>query len=479
MSTTAYDKSIFKQFFDSTDTRVVAWRDNMLDKLYKRGIIPEYVIRNENANANGEDDDYISFWKAIAEYFAFYVVYSREFLNIENNRELLLDFLYERNVGESPDAVIGEMQYLMYKLYDDTRLRGTAKVFEKVPQGDPRVFDGVHLSGVVIHGEFVRSISHDYQDELMVIMTHPSNFGWCVGRCSPMYRGTLQDYQLIKAYEDTDYAADLSKYPLLEPLQISIFTDVSISRDVLKFDTYIAGAVGIGINPKVGADKLIVIDPAVNYEITFQCKSANDALTTFGVLFYDKDFNTISTNFHIDGSPAFSKFFTSQPMWMNDQYYFVRGVLFGVNEPLRSSADSALDFGVGMHIQIPCNAVYILPMLTTDADPDTSMNICVYDFKVRIADTVYSRGFIQTPNVIQIWAKNNNGLYNRELQQLISIIHPISYQNVITIPLLEEFVKRYLIPYNSTILFNWLSEESICGIDTEHSYDPSYDDSFS
>lgn len=479
MGSVAYNKSIFKQFFESTDSGVVEWRDNMVDKLYKNGIIPKYI---ERGNAE-EDEDYISFWTAVSEFFAYYVIYARQFQSFELNRELLLDYIYNKGVGESPEGSIEEFTYLMRRLYDDCRMRGTRRVFDRVPHGIDDVFDGVFVSDNTVHGEFVRSISHNYADEYAMVMTDPINFGWCVGRSSPMYRGTLLDYQLIKAYESTDYAVNKNSYPLTNGDNVSVFTDSAISKDILKLVSISSEPVGIGTD---GSDsfynprKLIVVDQAVNYEITFQCKgiTANSALD-FYVKFYDDDFNEIMDVKYIDDTDSSGGvILDNRKMWKSGKYYFIRGILFGVNEPVRASSDSVLDFGAGKHLHIPCGTKYIMPFVQVHEIGNSSSQLYIYDFKVRIADTVYSRGFIQTPNVIQVWAKNNNGLYTKELQDLISVIHPISYRKIITIPLLEEFVRRYLIPYNSTIIFNWLSSESSCGVVNDGSYNSSYNISY-
>lgn len=608
-----YKNSIYNQFFASDDADVQAWGDNQLEKMYKPGVVPNYIIRGRNNNDNGEDDDYRSFWKSMSYYFAWVVIYARRIMDIKNNPKLIFDYLIDRNMGVAPGSSLAMMQFLVGSYYDEIRKRGTKYVFEKADAYSPLTQDMLEIARLYgtnnIDGEFLRLIAHNYYDEMMVTITPKTHFGTVVDRCSYMYRGTSFDNQLIKGYEDTDEAVDLTKYPLINPPFVSIVNDSNIGKDVLQFDedidpvgigwlpTYVdatvtwnvglvgssniqlvnnttgktignaqwtgslsslltdlvasvnsntqdgslingsypfdnsagftasfaagspqpydlvvtsppgSGSSGNGVNIGLYVDsgtwtvipstvngdgafsqamsggttgnpapyKKIVIDPAVNYEITCQLAVGSTAVQfNIGVDFFDNYGFHLSTH-HIDGNmTTANNFVTATQLNISDKYYAVRAICFGVNEATRSSANSVMDIGWGKHIQIPCGAKYMIPRIVR-INTGSNRPLFVYDFKVRIADTVYTKGFIQVPNAIQVWAKPNNGSYSRQVTELNYVTHPISYQSVVTVPLLEEFVRRYLIPYNSIIIFNWLGAITACG---NSSYDNSYNDSY-
>ena len=44
LSSTIYDKTIFKTFFDSNDPQVLIWAINVLEKLFEPGIVPLYAV---------------------------------------------------------------------------------------------------------------------------------------------------------------------------------------------------------------------------------------------------------------------------------------------------------------------------------------------------------------------------------------------------------------------------------------------------
>ena len=166
----AYSRSIYNQFFGSQDPDVVSWRDNVLEKLYARGIVPEYIVRGEDS-ADPVDADYVSFWTSISTYFAWVVIAARKFAGIENDPNLLYDYLLDKGMAVRPNFNLTEMQVVMTNLYDEFRKRGTKYVFEKANGYIPTTSDmaGIHnLTGDNnIDGEFIRAVDKLYYDELM------------------------------------------------------------------------------------------------------------------------------------------------------------------------------------------------------------------------------------------------------------------------------------------------------------------------
>jgi len=84
----AYAASIFPSFFTFNNTCSIAWSVNVLEKLYNKGIIPNFIERNLSGD-NTTDRDYLDFWRAITHYFALYVCLARQFQFYYQNRDLL------------------------------------------------------------------------------------------------------------------------------------------------------------------------------------------------------------------------------------------------------------------------------------------------------------------------------------------------------------------------------------------------------
>ncbi len=438
--------SIFSQFFGHDDQDHVDWATNMFQKYYSRGIIPSYITRAENSNEYGEDNDYISLWMSVSSALAWNVVYARTLTDVTDREDLMYDYLSDRGMGLCASSDMYTMIYIMANYYDEIRKRGTKFVFEKANT----------LGTNPVAGEFLRLICNRPKDEYAYTISDRSSFGWVLGESSPMYTGTGGDVSLIRGYEPYEDVIDGSLYPIIGSGNVFDHTDGS--KQVLKIPTVNSG---IGYSGTGVPDKLIVIDSAVNYEITFDLKFTDiHDRVYFGVDFFDKDLNLLSS-LSIDGSNSFGYFSQNIRVGIIDTYYRIRGIIFGVNEPIRSGTNGVtLDTGNGKHIKTPCGAVYIVPKITYKIG--SGSGAFIHDFKVRIADTPYSRCFIQTPNSIQVWAKNNNGLYQDRLTNLTNVSHPISNQDAVQIPLLEHRVRQYLIPYDCMIVFNWLGNTNVC-----------------
>ena len=81
----------------------------------------------------------------------------------------------------------------------------------------------------------------------------------------------------------------------------------------------------------------------------------------------------------------------------------------------------------------------------------------MWDLKVRLLDKPYSTGFLRNQNMIQLWMKNNNNEFQKTVRTLQHSIHPITKTELIGYPELDEFIRQYLIPYNSSLVINWIN----------------------
>ena len=103
-----YTKTPFSDFFSMNDINVFGWALNVLEKLYRKGmILPDYIQRADN-NSNLEDEDFIVYWNSITHFFAIIVYFARQFENFETNEILLEEFLKNKDLAFSDGKRVQE-----------------------------------------------------------------------------------------------------------------------------------------------------------------------------------------------------------------------------------------------------------------------------------------------------------------------------------------------------------------------------------
>jgi hypothetical protein len=121
-------KSIFSKLgYDDIDVY-----NNMLalsNKIYEEGILPLYVERNEKPNDLYEDADFIAYWTSIAQFLSLSYVYAIQFTIIWWRKELLSEYLKQKNVIFCEDADIIELQCIAKTIFNEFRERGTKEIY--------------------------------------------------------------------------------------------------------------------------------------------------------------------------------------------------------------------------------------------------------------------------------------------------------------------------------------------------------------
>ncbi len=459
-----YNNSVFAQFFDCTSIEHIEWCVAMLEKLYKLGIVPKHIIRNENSNANGEDDDYLAFFRTVSCFFSLIVSYARQFEAFATIPVLLRKYLEEKDMFFCSDAEMSDMLYIMSNYYSEIRQRGTMQIYER--KGN--------LAAKPVHGELLRTICfNEAEDEFLFTITKPEHTGWTIDRSSPLYRGTYFDDMLIKAYSKSQNFDDLSEYPLINPLYIGNASIPSPPSGVAGEVMHI-GAVPINDVAGIGdvvynADAAIIVDPHMDYEFTFwvQTKIYTGGKLAFAMKGYDKDNQLQPMVSAVTGAtliiPAF--FGNWQPPTDNT-WYFVRAIVYSKYRDNMTAQEATLDIQQGQHMRFHNDPLLpdvnqLIPYLVQTnyggAAPTSYMRF--WDFKVRPLNKPYGTGFVSSKNLIQVWAKNNNNRFVTEETALTNSEHPITNDKLVKIPELEEFVRNKLVPYNSSLVINWLNNE--------------------
>jgi len=402
-----YDRLPFSDFFPIKDPNVFGWALNVLEKLYQKGILPDYVERLETG-AVDEDEDFIAFWNSITEFFAILVYFSRQFQNLHTNTTLLRLFVETRGLFTCDTQDLEQLNFLASNLYDEYRKRGTRQI--NLPKsGD-----------VPVDGELLRLLCWEAKDEFIFALTKRGEMGWCLGNSSPMYTGADEIVNINKSYEFTREVLDLTKYPLINSNDITLEQKNGIS--MMKLTTSGADA---GIGNSTETDKLIPIDSGLDYMLMFRVIAEDlTADLDFGVVVFNKDRQIIGIQSIVDGSIS-NMFFENQGVNQADVEYWVRGIIFNSGKALNSS--DSLPIGFGNNLRFVEGAEYILPVIKCSNSTKFINSIDVRPLALPI-----SRGVL-TPKNFTFGYFENNGSLNDDDAKLEINSKLISYNQFIKI----------------------------------------------
>lgn len=284
-STSAFEDTVFDYFFDSPhEAEILQWCISVLEKCYIPGIVPIYHVRGKNKNANGEDDDYISFWRTVCCFFALTVAYARRFENFYLDPSLLRNYLQERGAYICSHMSLQDMQYVMGNLYDEMRKRGTGLV-------GMRKGDIINTSGdlLPVDGELLRLLCISDTQELVFDHAEPQNVAWFIGDSSPLYQSLENHYPANKMHSNSDIGYDATEVAKF-PTHGTVSTAVDGSENVIEIAAPPSGErYGIGYDTanalvdELTADNLIQVDSNQGYLFEFEYKGSDDTRLTCGI----------------------------------------------------------------------------------------------------------------------------------------------------------------------------------------------------
>lgn len=395
--------------------------NNLLKKLYKKGIIPEYI---ERGGSTEEDEDYIAFWSAIACYMAMFVTFMTRFESMYMDRELLLEYLKQLGAHVCEwETTLEDLQYISDNFFDEVRKRGTKQIFLR--KGDE--YQDSDL--VPVDGEVLRILCREKCDEFLWTLRELQHTGWNIGNYSPLYKGTAFDNNLIKGFEKTEECLDLSKY-------VTFGTVNNIGGTINLTDGSGIGWQDFNSIPLVKDDG-IVVDSRFNYEITFSIKSDNiSGLVNFGCYAFDCYNNKYFLQ-RIDNGNSTSEFINNWKVKQVGKYYFFRGIIYSHTQQLITSPEKYLNISEGINLRFGNTRINkIMPYVHVN-----KANFNIYDFKVRPLNYGHSCGFLNTANLIELFTDNGNK------KNTFNQIH--------------EIIRRDLIPYNTNLIINTPGCESV------------------
>jgi hypothetical protein len=428
--------SMFSPFFTSNNVSVLGWALNVLEKLYKNGIIPNYITRNTGSK---DDSDYIAFWFSITHFFAVLVYYARGFENIAANTSLMREYVKGRGVYMRNNPDIEELLYVYANYINEIKLRGTKEIYRRGLgsfdiSADTTYYGGgigVDLLNADVDGELVRLLNTDLTDECLVAPTSRFELGWCIGQSSPLYTGADNIENLIKAYEYDSEVVDISRYPLIEESYLSVPNQkIQIAN--------VPDGLSCGIGSSVfDLAKAVVIDPSLSYEISFKVLKQTSLIAdlSFGVALYDMNGTAVSATQITDGTVN-NRFFTKLALKKLNTEYWVRGVL-NASDSLLVTGDT-LNIGFGQNLRSRYNTVFLIPLIIVENSTGvpTGDIVSIWDIKIRPASLWFSRGLLSSRNFILGYLRNRSADYS-DAQ-------------------VKKIIDEQLIPYNSFSLLKFL-----------------------
>ena len=426
LPTPIYDRTIFKSLFEAFDPNVLGWAMNVLEKLYQRGLLADYIERNTPTK---DDEDFVAFWFSMTHLFAILVYWMRNFEDISSNRLLLTEFLSNFDITLPFDLNLADEATIYTQRTDEYRRRGTLRILDPATNPNERV-----------NGELLRLVDWMVNDFFLFGLTEASRFGWCIGLSSPMWTSTQGITNLIMGYEFTTSVEDLTAYPLVNAGSISIVEDTAINANVMRIAGY-AGAGGThgidtGATP-TNNNFLLAVNTSVDYEISFKVKKLSS--DTLELNFEAYAYNTSLARLNlapIDGSATNVNNFQSTPgaetVLIDDVYYTYTGILYSTTTADNTNFTGRINGYRGL--KMPAATAYIGVKITVEGDANRS-DFYLYDIKIRPKDLPISQGLFGLKNIIVSYI-DNRGELNDENTRI--------------------FIQNKLIPYNSFLIPRWL-----------------------
>lgn len=445
--------SIFANIIGTPEMK--ALEENIFKKLYYRGIVPNYIPRAENSDEK-EDKDYIDLFFSVARFYSMFIRFFKRFENFQDDFDLMREQVRQYGIFfDEANITLEDLQYLAQNLYDQIRQRGTEMIFKRkgylLPNGETLQIDG----------EFIRLVRSKVSDELLYENIPLEKVGWCLGQCSPMYRGTSQSKMLNKTKENTEDFNDLSKFVITKSNTGDCKYSLSNieGKQVLSLQSSNYGYVGLGrqegVVDSMDVNNLIVVDSRLDYEITFAFQiqefngNANELL--FGVEGFDIRGNKLRDSFITPNGEKITELFFDiniTKSFKTGVWYYVRGIIHSYSSENIENSQTNIGFGNNLFFNNSF-VKYILPKIQSQSGFYMKLNI--WDYKIRPLvrgrnilpmkgeknNDSHSLGFIQSSQIFYAYVRNNN---NNQSQDEIT-----------------DIIEKYLLPFNVTDIFVFMS----------------------
>lgn len=422
-----YKDHFFNKYLSFYNYNSLKWTFNVLEKIYKSGILAKYIERKNNKNWC--DEDFIDFWWSIVYFLSLRLSYNEVYTNLYWYPELLRKYLEGKGIYFGSETKLSECIYLMYYYYNEICKRGSISVLSSSEEG--------------LRGELLRLIDKRDIDEFLAVLLPSEENGWIVGKTCPLFSETDFYKGYIKGYEFGSDIIDLSKYPILETSNYDILNYKG--HKSLHFKS--SGEIG-SKDGQIPLSKLFVIDPSFSYEISLRFRTNSKKVSIVaGAKTRDRAGIEVDNPFDQDNNLAIQGELIVPNI---DNEHYLSFTILGKNEDyckgcteeyfsenssyVRIIQDGSYvtqnNFGVifndvngesfaKRNLQFKLNddySKYLDPFIQLQGDIDS--DFYVWDIKVRLLDR--KPIFITSMQEMLLYLKNNNYLYSlKELREII------------------------------------------------------------
>lgn len=328
---------------------------NLLYKLYKKGIVPEFITRGEENSFSGgvfapiieedsdnlitevseffivtessgiqqyfsKDSDYIAFWKTISWFYALIIELSfNKVSEFEDNKEDLLNHLKQFSHLVCDELSLSQLQSILNIAPDQFRLRGTYAISKS-----SSYFDNLKLDG-----ELLRYICYNEDvDEFLFQYNSRALSGWLVDQTSPNWSGmipgiyqmnksplslqdfsSLQDFNAIGIGADANIITDGEELLELEDDTASSIT--SLTSGILQYENGNNVLINVDITRvvlEIDSNSIFqfefecVVDTDIDYQFFTYINFSANSLVTINVKCFDADNNFVDGFKYVDGT---------------------------------------------------------------------------------------------------------------------------------------------------------------------------------
>jgi hypothetical protein len=416
---------------------------NALDKLYKPGIVPNFIERNmesgEGVDLSIDDAHYIELIRILAHFFTLPSALSDRFVDrFFETQEFVVEFLRQRSLFLCGDE---ELEHLLnpeitYKLYSEIAKRGTLAVFQPDQEeiNIPHSGDDVYL-----HGEFLRLICYDRScDEFVVNVVKNSSSGWYLNVGSPTYTGAglQKDYDKLPLADSGDL--DLATLQALGYDFSGNFGSLTIPD--INGDDVVVMQLGGGVASSMRTPQFR-LSPVMGYELTFWLRCGlNDGGNGLSVSALGYNVNGVPVDFETYAVPNnpnnnFVSGLCSPDS--GDQWLFVRYIIYPSTSSALIADTTNINFGQNLRATSTiCNARILFQ---TPIDVEAK----IYDLRLRPLINPNTPGYINAHAFVRVWALNRN-----TRDSVAQIVYN---------------TRRWLLPYNALFMVTFLNADPVAG----------------
>lgn len=397
------------QIFGDIFVNDVDWQTyclNLTKKVLGRNSLAQFVERT--------DENYY-FVKTFCCYLSLYYIHAKQFENLYSNEKLLRDYLTQKGVFVCGNETLTELQAITNNYYSKIRKRGT-----------PDVVD-----------ELKRVLCYDECDEYIFYLINNNNSGWHVDRNSPNFATLDETWEINKFPDKAGTIENKDNYLYRNYGGVSLVSDINPESEAINVLNMAASGLETGIKYDISFDSdnpfLLKVDPGLDYEISFIIKQSAVIDLEFGIDAWDCNGNQVDCIDIVTGGVLNEFINQSFNLYPTSEYVKVSAVLFNKNEPLRSLTNGTLSIGIGKHLKMPSDIVYIYPKIVFKG----TFDVRIYGIRAALHEHVFPlASFVGLARYVLAYLKNNS--LSKSENEVIAIID------------------KYLVPFSSHFELNSL-----------------------